>query len=302
MRRIGQQRFERAEAEQLVEDVADQRLALDEAERHGLGLVVDHRDDQRADLGLGVLAADAAEAVQIQPVEQVVMNAALELLILRMPRVDADAASGRPSRRFQPVCGDRVSHDLCLVPRRAARRAVPAARARRRLRVDESREIDRHLLEGGRQLVVVLQRERPSGVHRLRREPIVARQHVRHRLADRARDVVPSDVRPGVEPREDRLLMLRVAVAPAQRGRDPRRVAHGRRLLDRLVDNLRGAIEGVERRAIVARDVDDDVAEEARGAFEQEPARVRACGRRSPWRDPARRAGAVRRPSASPGS
>ena len=38
-----EQRFERAEAEQLVEDVGDQRLALVEAERRRRALALEHR-------------------------------------------------------------------------------------------------------------------------------------------------------------------------------------------------------------------------------------------------------------------
>ena len=37
-----QQRLERAEAEELVEDVADQRLALEQAERRRLRLGLEH--------------------------------------------------------------------------------------------------------------------------------------------------------------------------------------------------------------------------------------------------------------------
>ena len=55
-----QQRLERAEAEQLVEDVGDQRFALEQAERRRLALALEHPDDQAPDLRLGVLALDAS--------------------------------------------------------------------------------------------------------------------------------------------------------------------------------------------------------------------------------------------------
>ena len=49
-------RLERPEAEQLVEDVDDERFALEQAERRRLRLALEHADDQAADLGLGVFA------------------------------------------------------------------------------------------------------------------------------------------------------------------------------------------------------------------------------------------------------
>ena len=59
-RRVLEQRLERAEAEQLVEHVVDERLALDEAERHALVLAVEQVLDDRADLRLGVRARHLA--------------------------------------------------------------------------------------------------------------------------------------------------------------------------------------------------------------------------------------------------
>ena len=73
--------FERPEAEQLVQDVADDALALVQAERRLVALAFEHAADQRADLGLGVFALDAGQAIEVEPVEQILMDAALQLLI-----------------------------------------------------------------------------------------------------------------------------------------------------------------------------------------------------------------------------
>ena len=75
--RIGEQRLERPEAEELVEDVGDERFALEQAERNGLRLGVEQPDDQPADLGLGLRPADAVQAIEIEAVQQRAVDAAL---------------------------------------------------------------------------------------------------------------------------------------------------------------------------------------------------------------------------------
>ena len=59
---ILQQHLERPEAEDLVQDVGDQRFALEQAERRRLALALEQADDQALDLRLGVLALDAFES------------------------------------------------------------------------------------------------------------------------------------------------------------------------------------------------------------------------------------------------
>ncbi len=80
--RVAQQRLERAEAEQLVQDVDDQALALDEAERGRPRFLPDHLDDQVADLGLGLLARQSVQPLEVQAVEQLLMDAGLQFLIV----------------------------------------------------------------------------------------------------------------------------------------------------------------------------------------------------------------------------
>ena len=66
-----QQQLERSEAEQLVQHVVGHALALVEAERRRVAFAIQHAADQRANLGLGVLALDASEPIEIQPVQQI---------------------------------------------------------------------------------------------------------------------------------------------------------------------------------------------------------------------------------------
>ena len=96
-RRIAQQHFERTEAEQLVDDVGDQRFALEQAERHRGALALDHADDEAADLRFGVLPAHPREPVEIEPVQQLLVDPALQLLVI------ARCACPRPRRRVIPV-------------------------------------------------------------------------------------------------------------------------------------------------------------------------------------------------------
>ena len=90
---IAQQHLERSETEQLVDDVRDQRLALEEAERHRGALALDHPDDEIADFRLGVLAPHPRQPLEVEPVQQILVNAALQLLVVRAARVHAAAPS-----------------------------------------------------------------------------------------------------------------------------------------------------------------------------------------------------------------
>ena len=82
--RVLEQRLERPKSEQLVEDVADERLALVEAERDALVLAVEQVLDDRADLRLGVGPRGLRQPIQVQPIEQILMDLAFERLVLRL--------------------------------------------------------------------------------------------------------------------------------------------------------------------------------------------------------------------------
>ena len=86
-RRIGEQDFERTETEQLVQDVADDALALVEAERGFVSFPVEHAADERTDFGFRVFALDPGQPIEVEPVEQILVDAALQLLIRRVPSV-----------------------------------------------------------------------------------------------------------------------------------------------------------------------------------------------------------------------
>src|SRR5262249_5850118 len=101
--RILQQLLERAQAEDLVQDVGDKRVALEEAERRVVTFAFEEAKDQILDLRLGVLALDAREALEIEPPEQLVMDAPLQLVILRRPHV---------RRRLIPRRREQTRHDL----------------------------------------------------------------------------------------------------------------------------------------------------------------------------------------------
>ena len=96
--RVAQEGLERPEAEQLVEDVGDERLALEEAERRRVGLLFEHAHDQPADLGLRVFAVHSRQALEVEPVEQVLVDLALDLLVLRMAHVHGPRGARRRRR------------------------------------------------------------------------------------------------------------------------------------------------------------------------------------------------------------
>ena len=68
--------LERPEAEQLVEHVGDEVFALEQAERRGLRLGLDHRDDQVADLRLRFPAAYPRQPLEVQAIQQLLVNPA----------------------------------------------------------------------------------------------------------------------------------------------------------------------------------------------------------------------------------
>ena len=92
-----EQRLERTEAEQLVEDVANQVVALGETERRALLLALEHAANDRPQLGLGVFTLDLRQPIEVQPVQQLLMDPSLECLIFRVPYIGSSGnARGRP--------------------------------------------------------------------------------------------------------------------------------------------------------------------------------------------------------------
>ncbi len=79
--RIVQQHLERAEPEELVQDIVDDVLALVEAERGPFTLALQHAGDQRADLRFRVFPSHTSQPIEVQPVQQFLMDAALQVLV-----------------------------------------------------------------------------------------------------------------------------------------------------------------------------------------------------------------------------
>ena len=79
---VGEQLFERSEAEQLVEHVVNKILALVQTERRRLGFTFENRDDDVAQLRLRLLTLRPRQAFEVESVEEFLMDAALEFLIV----------------------------------------------------------------------------------------------------------------------------------------------------------------------------------------------------------------------------
>ena len=78
--RILEQRLQRAQAEDLVQNFAGQALAFGEAERHGLA--VDRVPDQQQNFFARRVAGSAAQFLQVEAVEDLAMQVGLDLLVL----------------------------------------------------------------------------------------------------------------------------------------------------------------------------------------------------------------------------
>ena len=68
-RAIAKKSLERAQAEELIQDVDDQRFAFSKAEGGRILPALDDVEDQPADLGFRLLLTHLRQAVQVQPVE-----------------------------------------------------------------------------------------------------------------------------------------------------------------------------------------------------------------------------------------
>src|SRR5436190_464507 len=78
-RRILQQGFEGAQAEELVDDVGGEGLALHQAERGRAGEPFDDEPDDATDLRFGIFALDAREPFQVQTAQELLMDVGLEV-------------------------------------------------------------------------------------------------------------------------------------------------------------------------------------------------------------------------------
>ena len=109
--RVLEQRLERAQAEDFVEDLLDDALAL--GERHGDALVADEPLDYRADLGADDLLVERAELIGVERVEQLGMYLGLDL----KPAVGSGAGTGDGAS----------AHEFTLYRRRRGNRSMTVA-------------------------------------------------------------------------------------------------------------------------------------------------------------------------------
>ena len=65
-----------------MEDVGDERFALEQAERNRLRLGVEQADNEAPNLRLRLRATDAVQAIEVEAVEQRAVNPFLQLLIV----------------------------------------------------------------------------------------------------------------------------------------------------------------------------------------------------------------------------
>ncbi len=77
----------RTQPEDLVQHVDDDRIALEQAEGRSVALAIQEIADQAPDLGFRVLAFHARQPLEVEPAEQLLVNAAFEGLVLRIPDV-----------------------------------------------------------------------------------------------------------------------------------------------------------------------------------------------------------------------
>ena len=231
-------------------------------------------DDQPADLRLRVLAPHARQPLEVQPVQQVLVDLGLDLLVLGVTRVHGrvPCSSASPANeRFEDICVFAPDQPR---PVSLPNRLPPLARCCFGSGSIFASSFARPA-ESGRQLVVVVERERPAVVQRLQREPVVARQHVLHLRRHHLLDVALADLRLLVGAAHDDQHAV-APVALAERRGQPAGAAHGRQLLVRDDDDARGGVERVERRGIGPGHVEDHVAIELRRELDDRPELLRA--------------------------
>jgi hypothetical protein len=91
-----EQGFERAESEQLVDHVDDERVTLAQTERGVPSFAVDQFDDEGADLGFRLRSPDARQSFEVQSLQQLLMDVRLQILVFPLARSGwRDEGSGK---------------------------------------------------------------------------------------------------------------------------------------------------------------------------------------------------------------
>ncbi len=101
-RRIAKNRFERPEAEHLVDELAVKDIPLSHADRHAL--FAEQLADERLDLAFGAGAVGVGERFEVEAVQQLLVNVGLELNVAGPRRLDSGA---RRTGQWWTVSGGR---------------------------------------------------------------------------------------------------------------------------------------------------------------------------------------------------
>jgi hypothetical protein len=122
-RRVAQQRLERSEAEDVVEDFGEERLALGETERRRF--FREQESQQRADFALGSRPIGVGERFEIQAVQQLLVNRRAKLEILLPDRLHSSRTRRGvlPQRQNLGRCRGGSSAHLLSPHRRQALQA-----------------------------------------------------------------------------------------------------------------------------------------------------------------------------------
>ena len=166
-------------------------------------LALDHADDQVADLRLGIVAPHARQALEIEPVEQLLVDPVLEILIVRAPRVHAGAALAVSA--LAKVDIGALSCGCSNSTWREATEQPSAPGLRFFFLLADAAQIARKRGKRRRELAVAVENDRTALVHRLQRQPVVARERVADVDAHRALDILVPDFGSAVGTREHQI-------------------------------------------------------------------------------------------------
>jgi hypothetical protein len=223
---ILQKHFERTETKELVENVIDQTLPFEDGQGRRQRLAIEHVVDQRFDLGLGFATGYLRQPVEIQPIEQIVMDLALDRLVFRVARVQG----GWRNRRRGANEGKAHSLRHALAQLSAPeRKPGQHATAGLPLWLRNTREFGCERSEGTAESLILIERDRPPSVQCLDSDAVVTGQEGSGR-ADDLLDFGLPDVGMTVKPVDDESNARR-SIAVSERLHHPGRIFQGTNLL-----------------------------------------------------------------------
>ncbi len=215
-RRILEQQLQRTQSEELVEHIRRDRLPLEQTERHRRALAIENHPDHAADFGLGVGARDLRQPVEVEPIQQFLVDAALEFQVPGRSVVNSGPDS--PDLRYWD---NSAAHGSLLCPPECE--PTEDARRRRTLLFHDAAEVTGKASQRVGQRAC-LERHGPTDVQRLKGHSVIARDYVLHRIADDPLDVGVRDLGAPIEAIHHRHHARR-AVPRAEHVREPPRTA-----------------------------------------------------------------------------